>query len=168
MRWPRRHVPVFVWKRRNWTTVYTHPVKTLTKIAKMRHFKRALRSRDFWKGRFNAVLVWMAENATFNIELNCLTITSRCWMPVCAHAPIKDGIRLQPFLPFLVDRLKGGFKNTTCGHGLKKKVGKKNLRFHDTWTEPKIMIDNDTVTWWGKRVTIGHTLYLVRSVETLY
>ena len=116
--WALPHVPVFVWKRRNWTTVYTYPVKTLTKIAKMRHFKTALQSGDFWKGRFNAVLVWMDENAALS-NFNWLTITSRCWIPICAHAPIKDGIRLLHFRlqPFLVD-------NITCRGGLKKNGGK--------------------------------------------
>ena len=116
--WALPHVPVFVWKRRNWTTVYTHPVKRLTKIAKMRHFKTALQSGDFWKGRFNAVLVWMDENAALS-NFNWLTITSWCWIPICAHAPIKDGIRLLQFRlqPFLVD-------NITCRGGLKKNRGK--------------------------------------------
>ena len=107
---------------------------------------------------------WMKTRPYRNF--NCLTITSRCWIPICAHAPIKDGIRLLHFRlqPFLVD-------NKTCRGGLKKKPGENNLRFHNNgfvWTEPEIMIDNDTFSWWGKRVTIGLTLYLVRSVETLY
>ena len=53
--------------------------------------KTALSREKFWKRRF-AVLVWMGENKGF---VKTITCTSRCWIPVNVHAPIKDGT--EPF-----------------------------------------------------------------------
>ena len=55
------------------------------------HWKRSpkaylLEREKFWKRRF-AVLMWMGQNKGF---VKTITCTSRCWIPVNVHAPIKD------------------------------------------------------------------------------
>ena len=81
------HVSVFARKRiffsPVWPTVHTCLLKTVTENVS---FKNRSRERKFLRRRF-AVLMWMGENKEFEKTIAC---TSRCWIPVNVHAPIKD------------------------------------------------------------------------------